>query len=340
MEILEQKRENGRLEVKLLAGPEECRMETGETVESEIVRLFGRYLGEARLRTAGVPKVTEVASTTDGSLRFSVEAELYPEVRLGRYKGIEVPVRRAAGEDAFTRAVLEKACAEMEAELTEALVRDRLDAMIAQERLNVNRDSIYYLLADAVEILGEVYNMAGCSRQQGQVEGEALDILLQAVSSDNQGPEVEYMKDQMHRMAARYRELPDDFDGLIDDAFARRQKKKGRMTADELGREAFHAYLRTVGLDEEQLERERRPAAASAARCDLLFEAVAAAEGLAVTQDELEAEVARLAARYQVTAEELAGALDSEALRRKLLRDKACALILDSAVEAAPGAGA
>ena len=41
-------------------------------------------------------------------------------------------------------------------------------------------------------VLIDMGEMAGCSRPLAQVEAEALDMLLQAVSSDNQGPEVEY----------------------------------------------------------------------------------------------------------------------------------------------------
>ena len=337
MEVLQKEIKNGSLHVTLRALPAEYRMEAGEAVENAISRLFGRFLAEEGLRAVGRPRVTEAACPADGSLRFTVEAELYPEVKLGQYKGIRVKARREENEAAFMKEVLEKACANMEAEVTQTLIDQRLAAMIAGEHLNVDQDSIYYLLADVVEILGEVYQMAGCRRPAAQVEAEALDILLQAVSADNQGPEIEYLKDQMYQMAARYSQLPEDFPELIDSAFARRKKKKGRMSPAERSDEAFHAYLRTVGMDEEQLKRERRPAAAAAARCDLLFEAVAQAEGLTVYQDEMDEVLARLADKYHLSVEEVTEAVDTEPMRMKLLRDRACRLILDSAVGGADG---
>ena len=332
MDVVQKKTENGRLYVTLCAWPQEYRMEAGASVETAIQELFHRFLSEEKIRVVGRPKVTEASCPPDGGLRFSINAELYPEVKLGQYKGIKVQAVREKNEQAFMKEVLEKACADMEVQITDTLIEQRLSSMIAGEHLNVDQDSIYYLLADVTEILGEVYQMAGCSRSKVQVESEALDILLQAVSSDNEGPEVEYMKDQMYQMAARYSQLPDDFPEMIDSAFSRRQKKKGRMTPAERSDEAFHAYLRTIGLDEEQLRRERRPAAAAAVRCDLLFEAVAQEEGLTVYQDEMDEVLKRLADKYHLAVEEVTEAVDTEPLRMKLLRDHACRLILDTAV--------
>lgn len=332
MDIIQKETENGRLHVTLCAWPDEYRMEAGESVETAIQELFGRFLSEERIRVVGRPKVTEASCPPDQGLRFTVDAELYPDVKLGQYKGIKVRARREENENQFMKEVLEKACADMEAKITDTLIEQRLSSMIAGEHLNVDQDSIYYLLADVVEVLRDVYRMAGCSRPLAQVEAEALDMLLQAVSSDNQGPEVEYLKDQMYQMAERYSQLPDDFPELIDSAFKRRQNKKGKMTAAERSDEAFHAYLKTIGLDEEQLRKERRPAAAAAVRCDLLFEAVAQAEGLTVYQDEMDEVLKHLADQYHLSVEEVTEAVETEPLRMKLLRDRACKLILDSAV--------
>lgn len=301
MDIIQKETENGRLHVTLCAWPEEYRMEAGESVETAIQELFGRFLSEEKIRVVGRPKVTEASCPPDQGLRFTVDAELYPDVKLGQYKGIKVRARREENENQFMKEVLEKACADMEAKVTDTLIEQRLSSMIAGEHLNVDQDSIYYLLADVVEVLGDVYRMAGCSRPLAQVEAEALDMLLQAVSSDNQGPEVEYLKDQMYQMAER---------------------------SDE----AFHAYLKTIGLDEEQLRKERRPAAAAAVRCDLLFEAVAQAEELTVYQDEMDEVLKHLADQYHLSVEEVTEAVETEPLRMKLLRDRACKLILDSAV--------
>ena len=52
------------------------------------------------------------------------------------------------------------------------------------------------------------------------------------------------------------------------------------MTPEELAADAFGAYLGSIGLDEKRWRAERRAEAEESARCDLLLEAVAEAEGI------------------------------------------------------------
>lgn len=331
MKVVRKQINGTHMEAVISSSSEEYRVLSGESTEAAVQILFNRFLADGKLRVIGRPAVKSVSCPDGKTLTFSVEAELYPSVRLGKYRNIHVAAKRDRDETAFIHQVLQKACENMEAEISDEMVRQRLDAMIAGEKLRVSQDSIYYLLADTTEVLGEVYKMAGCVRPPVQVREEALDILLQAVSSDNKGPELPFLKQQMTGMAARYANLPEDFDELVESAFERRKKKKGKMSGEDVAEEAFEAYLGTLGLNGEILRRERKPEAEAAVRCDLLFDAVAAAEKLELSEKELEEECRKLAACYGLDAEELGSAIDREALSGKLLRDKACALILDSA---------
>ncbi|MCQ4637051.1 trigger factor family protein [Anaerovorax odorimutans] len=318
--------------VTIQAAPDEYRMAAGESIETAVQLFFDRFLAAEKLRIIGKPQVTEVCCPPDKSLEFTVKADLYPEVRLGQYKGIQASVKREENEMAFMDQVLNIACDNMDADVTEPLIAQKLDAMIAQEKLNIHQDSIYYLLADTTAVLTDVYHIAGSYRPAEQVKAEALDIMLQAVSSDNQEQEVPFIKAQMKAMAARYNDLSEDFDRQIDEAFERRRTKKAAMTGDDIADEAFTAYLGTIGLDEEKLRKERRREAVRAVRCDLLFDAVAQAERLTVYQDEMDAELNQIARQYQMELEDVIEGVDPEPIRWKLLRDRACKLILESAV--------
>lgn len=332
MKTLKKEINNSHMTATVQVSPDEYRMVSGESIEAAVQLFFNKFLADEKLRVIGRPQVKEVSCPIDGSLEFTVEADLYPQVSLGQYKGIQVSVKREENEMEFMNEVLKTACENMEAEITEALIGQKLNAMIAQEKLNINQDSIYYLLADTTAVLRDVYNMAGSHRSQEQIKAEALDIMLQAVSSDNKGPEIPFIKEQMREMAARYNDLPEDFDQQIDDAFQRRKDRKGQMSGDDIADEAFAAYLGTIDLNEKKLREERRPAAIASVRCDLLFDAVAEKERLTVYQDEMDAELKKIAGQYNVAFDDVVEAVDTEPIRWKLLRDRACKLILDSAV--------
>lgn len=66
------------------------------------------------------------------------------------------------------------------------MVEQKLDAMLAQEKLRASGDAIYHVLADTIVILKTAYREAGAERPVRQVREEAMDLMLQTVSGDNQ----------------------------------------------------------------------------------------------------------------------------------------------------------
>jgi hypothetical protein len=211
------------------------------------------------------------------------------------------------------------------------MTEQKLDSMAAQEKLRVNQDSVYHLLADVVCYLTEAYHAAGVSRSQAQIRAEATDVMLQTVSGENQAPSKEFLVGQIRSLAERYHELPDDFDEKLTAIFAKRAEKKRAMSPEELADEAFKAYLGSIDLDEERWRRERREEALESARCDLLLEAVAEAEKMTVTEAELGEMVSRIASQCGLEPDKAMAQLDLEPVRQQLLRDKACKFLLDSA---------
>ncbi|CUH93957.1 Trigger factor [Propionispora sp. 2/2-37] len=97
-------------------------------------------------------------------------------------------------------------------------------------------------------------------------------------------------------------------------------------------------YLEYVKMDMDTLRQNYRESAAVNVKTDLLLEAVAKAEGLSVTKEEIDGEIAAMAQAYQATPKEVAkiireqGRLD--ALAGSILRKKAANIIIDSAVKA------
>jgi len=92
-------------------------------------------------------------------------------------------------------------------------------------------------------------------------------------------------------------------------------------------------YLAATQLTPESLVEEMRPAATEAVKADLALRAVAEAEGMAVADDELEAELDMLAERTGLPADQLRQRLEHAdriaAVRSDLAKDKALAWLVE-----------
>ncbi|MBQ2455641.1 MAG: trigger factor, partial [Firmicutes bacterium] len=100
----------------------------------------------------------------------------------------------------------------------------------------------------------------------------------------------------------------------------------------------FDQYLKMMGSDPASFRATTRPAAETQTRTELLLDAVVKAEALEVTEEDVEAEIEKMAAEYNMKAENLKKLVNVEALKEDLLRRKATAVIHDSGIPTAPKA--
>ncbi|MBQ6622233.1 MAG: hypothetical protein IJH75_05315 [Mogibacterium sp.] len=301
-----------------------------EALEKAVPELFNRFLKEEQIRIVGRPQMDDMRFAGGGVL-FHVKADLYPEIELGQYKGILVPYLRMGEQDRFEQAVLQKACENMKGEIPPHMVEQKMNAIIAREKLNVSNEAIYHLLADAEVILKQAYEAAGAVRPKVQYRREAMDLMLQTVSEAHQNDWQEFFREQIKVMAERYHDLPEDYDHQLEEIIKKRQKDKNRMEKEALIEEIFKAYLGSLELTEEQWRNQRSMQAAREVCVDLLLDAVSAKEGITVSSSELHDAVEEIAAQVNMTPEEVENKMDLEPLRWKLARDKAMMLILNSA---------
>ena len=94
----------------------------------------------------------------------------------------------------------------------------------------------------------------------------------------------------------------------------------------------FGQYLGMMGMDEERFRAVLRPSAEKQARGEVLLESVAKAEGIELTEEDIEQEYKTAAENYQVALDEVKSAIPEELVRRDLRLRKAADLICDSAV--------
>lgn len=302
-----------------------------EALDICIPAAYRQYLSDKKLHPIGKPELAEITWLENGGVSFLVKAELYPEVALGQYKGIETDIPKEKGE-AHTADVLTKACRNMQVIISDAMIASRLDTLVAKEKIAAAGDPVYRLLTDCVYILKEAYHAADVHRPIQQVRAEAMDHMLQSVSADNQGIEIDFYLAKVKDIVRRYHDLPEDFDAKLQEILARRAKTKANMTNDEILDEVFEAYLGTLELSEKQWRADRRDQARDAVMFDLLFMAVADKEGLQVNETEVYQAVGKIAEQCSVDLEDAYQAVDRDALREQLIRDKARDFILSHAV--------
>ncbi len=95
---------------------------------------------------------------------------------------------------------------------------------------------------------------------------------------------------------------------------------------------SFDQYLSMMGTNRQELRENYRLSAEGSIRHDLVVEAIMNAENVEATEEELTAEVERLAAEYSMDAESIRQALSEEQLAYGVKMDKARKIVIDSAV--------
>ena len=93
----------------------------------------------------------------------------------------------------------------------------------------------------------------------------------------------------------------------------------------------FQDYLKYMGLSMDDVRAQAKTAADRAVRTALALDAVAKAEGIEVTQEELDAEVKRLAEQFHVTEEQVREVTNESDMKQDLGSKKALELVKSSA---------
>lgn len=304
-----------------------------EALDICVPRLYGGWLAERGVRTVGRPQLTEVTWLEGGGAKFTVTCDVYPGVELGEYLGLEVHVPRTETER-FTAGALSAACTNMRGEPPKGMVEQKLESMLAGEKLRIARDAIYHVLADFIDILDEAYRETDIIRPKAQVRAEALDVMLQTVSGDNRELSPARFHELVRELVERYRPIPRGFDETLERLMQEHSAKKRAKTDEQKIDAAFDAYLGSVDQTIELWRQNRRQIAEDAAKFDLLLTAVAEREGLEVTDEELAGVYRQIAVETGLELEEVMAEVEAEPVRSQLLRDKARQLIVDSAREA------
>ena len=360
-----------------------------EAVNIALPDAYGAAVKEQELKVVGYPEV-ELLSVGKEGFSFKAAVAVYPEVKLGQYKGLEAP-----------KAEVKVTAADVNARLKE--MAERNSRMVSVEDRAVKKGDIANIdfegFLDGVPFDGgksdshdlEIGSGSFVPGFEDQVIGmeigqeKDIDITFpEDYHADLAGKSVVF---HVKLNAVKIKDVP-----ALDDEFAKdvsefdtlaelKKDVKAKLIAEreEAGRRAFEdilmqkvadgiqadipdamieeqarrfvenlrmqiqsqgipfdQYMKMTNMDEEKLLEEARTPALGQVRMDLTIAAIVEAENLEATDEEVEAELAKMAGQYGMDVENMKKYMDAEVIREQVLRGKAVAVVADSAVAVKP----
>ena len=343
------------------------------------------------LKAIGRPSLTDMKIEDDGSVTLTLTTEVYPEVTLGQYKGLEVEKAEATVTDEQVEAELNR--------MAENVASTETVDGPAQMGNTANIDFEGFDNGVPFEggkgenhdlKLGSGSFVPGFEEQiVGMSAGEEKDINItfpENYHADLAGKTVVFhvkvnkvtetivpaMDDEFAKDVSEF----DTLDALKADirakALERAEKnvqnnfetaciaKAAENTTVELpnaliereldtqmerfayqlqmGGYSMEQYAKMMGGDVKTMRNAFRPAAEKAAKESVTLEKIAEVENIAVTDEEVAAEIESLAKQYDLTVEKVKEMVPAEELTESLKTRKAVQIIVDSAVAVAPKA--
>ena len=263
--------------------------------------------------------MTAMDECGDGGIDVRFEGAIAPDVILGQYKGVEVDVGHC--ED-FEEAALQAAARNIRAAVPELMIQRKIDSALLEKETELLESLSLNTLADIRAIIGDLNGTLSLGLDDVQLWEKAVA----AAES--------YIGMGMQDIGA----FTQAFDGILDvdeesivRAAERRAYARGELAAEQVASEVFAAYLCTEGKSLEQWREEQHDSAEAQCRADLLLGAVADAENITATPEELERAAYDLAAQYQMPVEAVISAVGEDAIRHHIRMTKANQIIVDNA---------
>ena len=366
-----------------------------EAVEDLADEAFQAGLKESELRMVGRPNIENVDISDDKVLTYTFGITLYPEVKLGQYRGIEVKKDEAVFDEA-----------QVEKELEE--VRKRNARLLDVERAVQNGDRVTIDFegfvdgvafdggkADDYELeIGSGTFIPGFEDQiVGAMPGEDRDInvtfpeeytpelagkaaAFKVKVKSVQEPELPELDDEFAKdisdfdtmdeyrsdlRAKLVKNFEEDQEGqyhsrLMEAAINNMEVEIPNVMVEEKLEEQLRNYASSMGMmpmdmskdeifkslqiDEQTFTTVMRPQAMFELNTELLLDAIAKAESIESTDEELEQAIADMAKNYGMEADQVRQYINPDVVRTDLCRRKAAEIIRDTAVDKEPDAPA
>lgn len=341
------------------------------------------------LKAVGAPSIANMETPEEGGIVLTLATELYPEVTLGAYKGIEVPK---------TPVSISKA--EVDAEVQKLV--DRNARIETVDRPAKKGDTVildFEGFDNGVPFKGGKAEKYSLKLGTGSFVPGFEEALEGVSAGDEKDVDVTFPTDYTPELAGKpvvfkckIHEVKETITPEVDDEFAKdvsefdtiaalRKDLKAKLTKDrqdEADRAFENAavelaasnmtceipacmideqvdkhleqfsyqlqsqgmkledYQKMIGADTNALRANMRPMAETTVRSNILLSEIVHVENLEVTDEEIDAEIAKLAEQYKMEVEKVKEMVDRSAIKSDLAGRKAVKLIVDNAVAIEP----
>ncbi len=347
--------------------------------------------GQEGFKAIGRPSLTDMQISEENIVTLTLTTDIYPEVTLGQYKGIEVEKTEAIVSDAQVQAELDR----MAQNVASTETVDRAAEM--GDTANIDFEGFDNGVpfeggkGENFDLkLGSGQFVPGFEEQVvGMTAGEEKDINItfpENYAAELAGkPVVFHVK--LNKVTVTIVPTLDDefakdvseFDTLeelkadirakaleqaqkqVDSAFeqAAVEKAAANTTVEmpkalveteldsqmerfayqlQMSGYSMEQYAQMMGGDVSTMRNAFRPAAEKQAKINVTLEKIIEVEGLTVTDEDIEAEYAALAAQYELELDKVKSMVPAEEITTSLKTRKAVKLIVDAAVAVAPKA--
>lgn len=363
-----------------------------DAIEEIFPEIYQKCVLDEGWKAVGQPSITELNFNEDKTVDLTVESDLYPEVKLGQYKGLEVAKAEAVVSDEEVERELDKKAEEVaristverEAKEGDTAVIDFegfLDGVPFDggkgEDFELRLGSGQFIPGFEEQLIGtkagdevdvnvtfpEDYHEASLAGKPTVFKVKVHEIKETVVppKDDELAKDVSEF-DTLDELRADLRAgLVKTREEAIERSFKDAAIEKALegtemdvpacMIDDEVEKDMreFDYQLRSQGMSLEQyskmfgsnlesMKQTFRPGAERKLKVRIMLDAIASAENIEVSDEETEAEFAKMAEEYQMSVDEVKKYVSAEDLKGDLAVRKAQEIVTESAVAVAPKA--
>ena len=342
-------------------------------------------------KAIGRPSLTDMKIEDDGSVTLTLTTEVYPEVTLGQYKGLEVEKTEASVTDEQVQAELDRMAQNVAS--TETVDRaaqmgdtanidfegfdngvpfeggkgenfdlklgsgqfvpgfeEQVVGMTAGEEKDIDitfPEDYHKELAGKAVVFHVKLNKVTMTMVPEMDDEFAKDVsefdTLDALKADVRAKALEQAQKQADSAfenacveKAAENTTVDMPKALVENELDVQMERFGYQL--QMSGYSMEQYAKMMGGDVNTMRNAFRPAAEKQAKISVTLEAIAKAEGLTATEEEIEEEIKSLAKQYEMEEAKVKEMVPAEELTGSLVTRKAIKLIVDSAVAVAPKA--
>lgn len=340
-------------------------------------------------KAVGRPSLTDMDIAEDGSVTLTLTTDIYPEVTLGDYKGLEIEKAEAEVTDAQVQAELDRMAENVSS--TEVVERaaqmgdtanidfegfengvpfeggkgeghdlklgsgsfvpgfeEQIVGMSAGEEKDIDitfPEDYHEELAGKAVVFHVKVNKVSVTNVPAQDDEFAKDVsefdTLEELKNDIRTKALENAQKQIDSAFenACIEKVAENAQADIPNALVEREldNQMERFAYQlQMSGMSIDSYAKMMGGDISTMRNAFRPSAEKQAKVMVTLEKIIEVEGIAVSDDEVEAEYQSLATQYEMEQEKIKSLVPVAEVTDSLKNRKVCKLIVDSAVAVAP----